>query len=61
MQLESKWGVPDARTDTKVYRRTAVQLLERGHGNEQALALIQHSRRIEGKKFVCERWVGSDQ
>ena len=40
--------------DTKVYRRTAVQLLERGHDKEHALALIQRSRLIEGKRFVCE-------
>ena len=53
MQLEDKWGV--AVPDTKVYRRAAVQLLERGHDKEQALGLIQRSRLIEGKKFVCER------
>ena len=35
---------------TKVYRRTAVQLLERGHDKEDALALIQRSRLIEGKR-----------
>jgi hypothetical protein len=60
MQLEAKWGVPEARADTKVYRRTAVQLLERGHGRDQALELIQRSRRIEGKAFVCERY-GADE
>ena len=52
--LEAKWGVPIP--DTKVYRRTAVQLLERGHDKEDALALIQRSRLIEGKKcvYLCQ-------